>query len=86
MGLAELHAAGVHHLDLSAHNIWLFSNCDLRIVNVAWEWQLPGLHTTDPKPFQRWYKVLDTASARPTLRRAAGAGDADQLTRLVDAP
>eukprot|EP00658_Telonema_sp_P-2_P019071 TRINITY_DN17484_c0_g1_i1.p1 TRINITY_DN17484_c0_g1~~TRINITY_DN17484_c0_g1_i1.p1 ORF type:complete len:332 (-),score=79.41 TRINITY_DN17484_c0_g1_i1:46-918(-) len=56
VGLAELHAAGIFHLDLTVQNVQLFSNCDLRIVNIAWESQVPGLHTTEPKKFDRWYK------------------------------
>lgn len=56
-GLHALHCSGVFHLDLSVFSILLFRNCDLRIINVDWELQLPGLSTTDPKPFQRWYKA-----------------------------
>eukprot|EP00656_Telonema_subtile_P003190 TRINITY_DN1145_c0_g1_i1.p1 TRINITY_DN1145_c0_g1~~TRINITY_DN1145_c0_g1_i1.p1 ORF type:complete len:513 (-),score=98.27 TRINITY_DN1145_c0_g1_i1:349-1887(-) len=59
-GLSELHSAEIYHLDLSPFNIQLFSNCDLRIVNVAWECQVPGLQTTEPKKFQRWYKAPET--------------------------
>jgi len=56
-GLHDLHSANVFHLDLSVSSVHVFRNCDLRTVNVAWEAQLPGLGTTDPKPFQRWYKA-----------------------------
>jgi len=77
-GLHGMHSAQVYHLDLSVFSVVIFQNCDLRIINIAWELQIPGLSTTDPKPFKCWYKapeLLFDASGWHTTPEGRAAAD-----------